>query len=194
MRIGIDFSINHIGVCVEKNDIYTFTIFIGEKQTKKYDILVNAPITTIFYQRNIDKSNYNTEQSTKLADAIKIANMLCDYLDNIIDEDCEIYLEGWSYNSKSNNTLDLVLYGSLVRFFIESRGFGSLNIVSPTEAKKSFTGKGNANKELMIKTFLDLDIDNEFLGYLKKIELDYQKLYHIDDLIDAYAIQYRQNK
>lgn len=189
MRIGIDFSINHIGICIEKNNEYSFTIFIGEKCTKKYDIICKAPINSIFYERNqIDKSSYSNEQQTKLEDAINIAKMVCDYLENVIDEECEIHLEGFSYNSKSNNNLDLVLYGSILRFFISSGCFGHLKIISPTEAKKTLSGKGNANKQQMVEAFMNINIENNFVEYLKNTDIDFCKLRHIDDLVDSFAI------
>ena len=98
--------------------------------------------------RNIDDSNYRSEQKTKMADALMIVNLIIEKLKAIIDDEVIIGLEGFSYGSISSSTLDLAMYNSFLRMkLIENFGSDCLNIISPTEGKKMLFGKGNAKKE-----------------------------------------------
>ena len=130
-----------------------------------------------------------------MADALMIVNLIIDKLKEIIDGDVIIGLEGFSYGSISSSTLDLAMYNSFLRMkLIEKFGSNVLNIISPTEGKKTLFGKGNAKKDDMIQAFIDNRLDdnelmtNAFWRYCKDNAVDFKQPKPIDDLVDAYGI------
>ena len=124
-----------------------------------------------------------------------IVNLIIDKLRSVIDDEVIIGLEGFSYGSISSSTLDLAMYNSFLRMkLIENFGSNVLNIISPTEGKKTLFGKGNAKKEDMIQSFIDNRLDdvilvkNDFWKYCKENGVDFKQPKPIDDLVDAYGI------
>ena len=204
IKIGIDFSLTSPAICVYKNGEYSFISFFNDggkdwRKSKskiyKYHNELNYIIEVIPYTRNIDDSNYRNEQKTKMADALMIVNLIIDKLKEIIDADVIIGLEGFSYGSISSSTLDLAMYNSFLRMkLIENFGSNVLNIISPTEGKKTLFGKGNAKKDDMIQAFIDNRLDdnelmmNAFWRYCKDNDVDFKQPKPIDDLVDAYGI------
>jgi hypothetical protein len=204
IKIGIDFSLTSPSICVYKNGEYSFISFFndGGKDWKKsksksyrYHKDLCDIIDVIPYTRNIDGSNYRSEQKTKMSDALMIANIIIEKLKSIIDSDVVIGLEGFSYGSISSSTLDLAMYNSFLRMkLIENFGSDCLHIISPTEGKKMLFGKGNAKKEDMIQAFIDNrleDVDlinNDFWKYCSKNGVDFKQPKPIDDLVDSYGI------
>ena len=173
IKIGIDFSLTSPAVCVYKDCAYKFISFFndGGKDWKKsksksyrYHKDLCEIIEVIPYTREIDSTNYRSEQKTKMSDALMIVNRIIEKLKTIIDDDVIIGLEGFSYGSISSSTLDLAMYNSFLRMkLIENFGSDCLNIVSPTEGKKMLFGKGNAKKEDMIQAFIDNRLDDNIL-------------------------------
>ena len=90
----------------------------------------------------------------------------------------EVYMEGVAFSSR--RTQSLVELGALnynIRINLIKLGI-PFHIIIPSANKKTFTGNGAADKELMIKTFLMLNPDYQSLvGYIK-----------MDDIADAYAL------
>lgn len=90
----------------------------------------------------------------------------------------EVYMEGVAFSSR--RTQSLVELGALnynIRINLIKLGI-PFHIITPSANKKSFTGNGAADKELMIKTFLMLNPSyHPLVGYIK-----------MDDIADAFAL------
>ena len=90
----------------------------------------------------------------------------------------EVYMEGVAFSSR--RTQSLVELGALnynIRINLLKHHI-PFYIITPSANKKSFTGNGAADKELMIKTFLMLNPSyRPLVGYIK-----------MDDIADAYAL------
>lgn len=204
IKIGIDFSLTSPAICVYKNGEYSFISFFNDggkdwKKSKskayKYHNDLCEIIDVIPYTRKIDDSIYRSEQKSKMADALMIANLIIDKLKEVIDDEVIIGLEGFSYGSISSSTLDLAMYNSFLRMkLIENFGSDCLNIISPTEGKKVLFGKGNAKKDDMIQSFIDNKLEDDALlkcalwQYCKTNGVDFKQPKPIDDLVDAYGI------
>lgn len=207
IKIGIDFSLISPSVCILKNNEYHFISFFNDygkdwykskNKTFQYHRIIkdNDLVELIPYTRNIDDSDYRTEQISKHKDALALAQRIVSRLKEIVgDNAVKIGLEGYSFASKGQSFIDLIIYNSFLRSeIIRTFGEESLVIISPTEGKKHFSGKGNAKKEDMIGAFIDNHINDERVEltrlwqYCKNNELDYKNIKPIDDLIDSIGI------
>jgi len=206
IKIGIDFSLVSPSVCIFKDNQYHFISFFddygenwkeGKSKKFQYHRLLSNYIELCPYTRHIDKSNYRIEQDTKMKSAKEIAYMIVHRLKEITgDEDVIIGIEGFSYGSISSSTLDLALYNSFLRIkLLEEFGDDCIVIVSPTEGKKTLSGKGNAKKEDQIKSFIDNRTKDEFIEknglwkYLNDLkDIDFKNIKPVDDIVDSYGI------
>lgn len=128
---------------------------------------------------------------------MKLALLIINKIKSIVskDEDVKIGLEGFSFGSKGASYIDLIMYNCFLRErIVETFGPDALVIVSPSEGKKHFSGKGNANKEKMIEAFIsnhvcDEKIENtELWKFCSNDELDYNNIKPVDDLVDSLGI------
>lgn len=205
IKIGIDFSLVSPAICIYKDDTYTFISFFDDdnkdwktSKSKKfhYHQELSEIMNLVPYTRFIVKDNYRLEQTTKMKSAHLICNIIVSKLQEIVgDEDVIIGIEGFSYGSISASSLDLALYNSFLRLkLMETFGEDCLQIISPMEGKKTLSGKGNADKNAMIQSFIDNRLEdkdlesNPFWIYCKSHELDYKNIKPIDDLVDSYGI------
>lgn len=170
--IGIDQSLNSSGVCIltynnEKLIDEYFTLVKTAKLTKKEKIAVEG----------LDNFEYNLieivnlkeyENDNHLKEHFKTLNFISvlDKIFNIISEHVNnkrsnIYIvqEGISYGSslRTKSIFDLAGLNYMLRYklldFSKKFANSKFWIIPPTEIKKFATGKGNANKELMVTTF-----------------------------------------
>jgi crossover junction endodeoxyribonuclease RuvC len=76
----------------------------------------------------------------------------------------QIVIEGYSFGSNQAYARSIAELGGIVRFHLAKRGFTPLEI-PPSTLKKFLTGKGNADKNIVLKEVyrryhVDLDDDN----------------------------------
>lgn len=213
MKIGIDFSLTSPSMCVETEKYYRFISLFDKanmdwknSRNKKfhYHRELDGKIDLYSFNRIIDKSDYRKEQYSKLKCAVDLSDYIVQTITRELtrsdepvlscDNPITIAIEGFSYSSKSSSYIDLVMYQSILRSkLFENFPYMKLHIIPPTEIKKKFTGKGNATKEEMIKSFINITEDEKLLKtklhkYCKEQELDYNNIKPIDDLIDAFGI------
>ena len=204
-KIGIDFSLVSPAICIYKNNEYKFISFFDDygKDWKKskskkfqYHNMLSEIMDLIPYTRHIDNKDYRTEQTTKMQSARMIADIIVKRLkEEVNNDEVIIGLEGFSYGSISSSTLDLALYNSFLRIkLLEAFGENCIVIISPTEGKKNLSGKGNANKDLMIDSFISNRLEDDeltncdFWKFCSSNQLDYKDIKPIDDLVDSYGI------
>lgn len=210
IKIGIDFSINSPSMVWCRDDgEYNFVSFFNDegkdwrksksKTLKYHNILYeNNLVEMIPYTRVSVSKEYRQEQKDKMNDAIKLSFLIINKINSIIDkcnDEIIIGLEGFSFNSKGASYIDLIMYNCFLRQkIVEIFGSESLVIISPSENKKFFSGKGNANKEKMIESFISNFVGDEKIKstelwkYCSENELDYKNIKPIDDLVDSYSI------
>ncbi|MCM1218914.1 MAG: hypothetical protein NC548_30910 [Lachnospiraceae bacterium] len=204
-KVGIDFSLISPAICIQyPSGLYRFISFFDDygkdwkkSKTKKfhYHQELYGIMELIPYTRIIEKADYKTEQLSKMKSAKNIAHVIIDKISTIVEGDVIIGIEGFSYGSISSSTLDLAMYNSFLRIkLLETFGDDCIVIVAPTEGKKTLSDVGNANKNLMIESFIQNRLNDEELtktplwNYCKNNNLDYNNIKPIDDLVDSYAI------
>lgn len=191
--VGIDPSINSTGVCILETDDNNkqvnckFYIIKNGKLTKK-ELKAeddNAKIFQYVLYEKLDTSiknmeDYKTLEWNKTKNMINVCKCIKDIVFKYIANNNDIlnvYVcqEGISYGStvKTKSVFDLAGLNYLLRStFINSSICNYFVIASPSEIKKFATGKGNANKEMMVNMFSFIFPDLQ--------------LPKVDDICDAY--------
>jgi len=206
--IGIDFSINSPAICVNIDDdrLKLISFFNtggsnwGLSKSKKWDnhktLMGNDLATVIPYTRQIDQSSYVDEQKSKMKEAIDLSNLIIDTIKPYKDMgEVKVGLEGFSYGSTGQSYIDLIMFNSFLRKdLVNVFGYDNIYIVSPTDGKKKFSGKGNATKDVMIDAFLHNYIQSPLIeklplyNFYKDKQIDYRNIKPIDDIIDSIGI------
>jgi len=199
--IGIDPSINSTGVTIQKynNDNKLikqyFYIIKPNKLTKQEEKINIKNFSYIIYQKydtSIYKDiDFHLFEYYKTLNLINISNTILSIIKKYINKNDNIIvvMEGISYGSsnKTKSIYDLSGLNYLIRYNIIKNEHINLLICPPSEIKKFASGKGNANKELLIDAFLIL-------------YPEYQQIKKIDDLVDSYfmckyaKLSYNKNK
>lgn len=205
--VGIDFSINSPAVCVFDThaETYKFYSFVndGGRSIKKplppgmglYNELPGVTIERFTRSKNL--KNYEDDQFQKIQDAEALACMVGSIFDFENKSVC-YGLEGFSYGSKGNSFIDLIMFNSVLRYAIYKnlKEGDEFKVMSPSYIKKN-AGKGNANKNEMFDFFLKLQEPsvqrNAFWNFCSTqspslIDKNDKLLKPVDDLVDSYFI------
>lgn len=212
IRIGIDYSLNSPSVTIDDDGSLRFISFFNTEgcewnrsnPLKKF--LMHNKLSQYVDMRPYSRTpkektwTYADEQSAKMHDAKLICELIFSELEQYLEKDCLISLEGFAFQSSGAAFIDLILFNSFLRKeIIEKIGADRLEIVAPTSAKK-LAGKGNADKTYMINAFISNKLEDESLActelynWLQTAELDWKNIKPLDDLVDSYFIMRSQTK
>jgi Holliday junction resolvasome RuvABC endonuclease subunit len=95
-----------------------------------------------------------------------------------------VYLEGYAYSSRAGMTFDIGESTGALKMMLWENGIGCTT-VSPTQSKKLATGKGNANKELIMEAFAKVQPWKDLKGILHETEKQNNPS---SDIADSYFI------
>lgn len=177
-------------------DFYSFTACPSLKSyetSKKFQTHrdIQSYTTIIPYTRNIDHTSYQTTEETKTLDAISLSNLIMEKINQFHPD--YVGIEGYSFASHSASYVDLVSYQSILRSQIKKYGY-PLCVISPTQGKMALSGKGNADKTLQIKSFIDnrpnmpFIENNSFWQFLQNYKINEKNPKPIDDIVDSVGI------
>jgi len=203
--VGIDYSLNSPAACVYENGQYDFISFfnypkpefkspIRKTFTIHDELMGRNIISAVMYNRDVASPDFRDKEVKKIDDASKIAELIDDTLKNkymITD----FALEGFSYGSKGNSFIDMIMYNTYLRKkLVESYGLQAFYIFQPSAVKK-LAGKGNCDKLYMVNAFKSNVLEdpclenNLFWQWIQDKEYDPKKIPKpIDDLCDSYFI------
>lgn len=177
-------------------DFYSFTACPSLKSyetSKKFQTHrdIQSYVSVIPYTRNIDHTSYQTTEETKTLDAISLSSLIMDQINQLSPDICVI--EGYSFASHSASYVDLVSYQSILRSKIKENNY-PLIVVSPSQGKKALSGKGNAQKNDQINSFIENKPhipyieNNRFWQFLQNYKINEKKEKPIDDIVDSVGI------
>lgn len=159
MYVGIDLSLTGTGLVVLRDDV---TIYTQKLISTKPDKLIEERIIYIKDEINsIFKRIYDFGNATGY-------------------EIKSVYIEGLSMGSKGSKMFELAGLHFFIRIFLSENGY-NYKVIPPTTLKKFVTGKGNAQKNLMLLNVykrwgVDLDNDNICDAYsLSRMALEEDK-------------------
>ena len=189
LRIGIDPSFSSTGISIVKDNTLLKSYIVTHCKPKVKFNKVSDRFTSIFeyvhycYSTLSDFPETDPEilKTQNIIEATKaIISIILLYKIQYAPQNykIEVYMEGVAFSSR--RTQSLVELGALnynIRINLIKLGI-PFHIITPSANKKSFTGNGVADKELMIKTFLMLNPSYQpLVGYIK-----------MDDIADAFAL------
>lgn len=210
IHIGIDFSLNSPGACVQTADgKYHFITFFnygnriwdeeGRKIPKAFsvhkELMDDEAILGFPYNRQVTSKEFLPRERQKLEDAGNISSLMVDIFSTLFEGDeAKIALEGFSYGSKGNSFIDIIQYNTFLRkALIDKYSIKDLSVYQPSHVKK-LAGKGNANKHYMAEAFQN-DVlndkslrDTKLWKWCKGKDFSTKIPKPIDDIIDAYFI------
>ena len=166
MKVGIDFSINSPGICIEKDNSYIF--YGGIRENRKirkielpsFELINKLRDANVFYIKDYSKSDiYSTQEVLELQDAISLTRQIIEILKAEVEHGSLIGIEGFSYNSRGSSNNKIYGYGYILRYALYDAGF-NFKIMAPKTVKK-IAGNGNYNKQAMIQAFLDNRLNDE---------------------------------
>lgn len=187
--IGIDPSFSSTGISIVKDNTLLKSYIVTHCKPKVKFNKVSDRFTSIFeyvhycYSTLSDFPETDPEilKTQNIIEATKaIISIILLYKIQYAPQNykIEVYMEGVAFSSR--RTQSLVELGALnynIRINLIKLGI-PFHIITPSANKKSFTGNGAADKELMIKTFLMLNPSyHPLVGYIK-----------MDDIADAFAL------
>lgn len=168
---GIDYSLTGPAICVFEGDVFCYDncTFYFLTDVKKHTELIYP---NIFAERFIDW-NQEMERYKSIADwAIEI----------LIGVDA-IALEGYAYGA-TGRVFSLAENTGVLKYKIYELG-KPLTIFTPSEVKKHFSGKGNADKNAMHDAFIKKTaVDLRAVISPNKMDITSP----VSDLVDSYAI------
>lgn len=183
MIIGIDYSMTSPAVCLGQIPFrYDTCKFMFITKNKKLD----GPHSPNIVGHSLYEYTDNLERFTKLADMT---------VDWIISQSSTIWqltgvtpnsigIEGYAFGAKGQ-VFNIGENTGILKYKLAERVSDDINVHSPTTIKKFATGKGNANKELMYKVFVDETGDD--LAQLFEFD-PYTGQSPVSDIIDSYYI------
>lgn len=199
--IALDFSLISPAMTLydSTTQSYEFISFTACPSLKSYEMSkkyethrsISPYVSVIPYVRSIDKSTYSTTEETKTIDALSLSNLIMSQINQFSPDICAI--EGYSFASHSASYIDLVSYQSILRSKIKENNY-PLIVVSPSQGKKALSGKGNAQKNDQINSFIENKPhmpyieNNRFWQFLQKYKINEKKEKPIDDIVDSVGI------
>lgn len=198
--IGIDYSINSTAVCIykegEEEKFFNFQrAHIAKKYMKEFE---ESSIDFTFLDKIPTDLSYVEVENLKIKEAKKVASLIITLLSKYgIEDDLYLGIEGFSYGSAGKRALDLAGFQYILRSRLEESGFiKNWFVFTPGEVKK-FAIKGNASKELMMQTYLEVEADNELTRVMTTGDIASRNpkfTKPIDDLVDSYFIAHYTKK
>lgn len=175
--VGIDFSIASPAVTIEKNnELFFYAIQRKDsKVVRKLNMLNNVTIEIC-----------SNEGLTPFQYYDKMTDMLVRWINSNIGPQLLIAMEDWIYSLRGSALIDIVYATSILRYkLIKKYGEDKLNFYAPTHVKKSFTGNGRADKNMMLEQFKSLGFVFPLAQYVNALDKTQKP---VEDIIDSYAV------
>lgn len=199
---GIDFSLNSPAICIQtRTGLSWISLYHLDrdpalptlKAFKLHEELTGLKaITAVRYARQVSSKGFLERERQKMMDAEKLAHLITDQLQS--HKVSSVAIEGFSYGSKGNSFIDMVVYNAFLRqTMIKRFGIENFHVFTPSAVKK-LAGKGNCNKLYMFEAFKrdqlnDPDLRDSILWqWSQDKEFSREVPKPLDDLIDSYFV------
>lgn len=203
--IGIDFSLNSPSFCILSGSNFYWTSItrsersadsLTKNKKKPFSVLSETDgFEIIFIDRKKIPDDYSGRERTKIIYFYEIAELIWNkILEKVGDRNFKVAMEGLSFSSNGNALIDISMATAFLRLLIIKRvGAENFHVFSPTSIKK-FAIKGNAKKDELYNSLIELKKDetnlNQFTNILRDNKSEWitpagQVNKPLDDLVDA---------
>lgn len=216
--IGADLSLSSSGICIYNGEEIKFFSYTNAKPNNKWVIVGNDYINYTFHQHK-DSKKFTESELLKIKSYDQVTDNIVDDIVNFIgDNDAEMYIESYSYSSKAGKLIDIVTFGTLIRYKLLGYNNIKLNFVPPSSLKK-FSGQyaygtqyqlpkdkkdmcrdesgkaaGSFDKKDLYVVLLNLNLDYGYINFLNENRDDMLNLKNLpkpyDDLNDSLLLVY----
>jgi len=196
MIVGIDFSINSTAMAIKlgrKSLLFSFVPnYVKGKSAFKIHEHFGNSLSIRGYEKLPNSKDASEEQSNKLKNADALSTEIIDIFKCLgIEQIDEIRIEGFSYMSKGNSFIDLIMFNTFLKVKLIQKFGHVIKVVPPKTLKKLYTGNGNATKCDMLRKYLEIN-DTTFSKKVKELDIvkdgEFNIPKPIDDIIDAIGL------
>jgi hypothetical protein len=205
--VTIDFSLNSPGICIFKDNKYSFVGYLKPKTGTKKEQKLQEELNILEDTQILQQPDWTNNEDYSRSEMIKIqrhTQTAKDIIDIIIeitgnDDSFIIAFEGTSFGSSSgtNNIIDMAAGAAILKMEMMSR-LNVINMltVAPSSIKKH-AGSGRLKKDELWVKFLENYLEDEYLndssllsfckssiGIVSKVPKP------MDDLVDAYFLNH----
>ena len=203
--VGIDFSINSPSFCCLKDNNYVWGSLTRsdrtedslKKNSKKPSFVLGdmENLRFIFLNKKELPSEYSERERIKIEYFLEIVDNLWEAIVNEMgDEPFRVAMEGLSFSSNGNSLVDIAMATALLRERIINKiGVENFHVFSPTSIKK-FAVKGNAKKDELYYSLVDLKEEGTNMNELTQVLAENREEWitpkkvvnkPVDDIVDA---------
>ena len=181
--VGIDFSIASPAVTIEKNnELFFYAIQRKDSKIARKLNMLNNVAVEICPNEGLTPFQYYD----------KMTDMLMRWINSNIGPNPLFAMEDYAYSAKGNSLIDIVAATTFFRYkLIKKYGEDKLNLYSPSHVKKTFTGNGKADKNMMLDHFNSLGFVFPFAQYASTLDETKKPL---EDVVDSYAVMTTMKK
>ena len=203
--VGIDFSINSPSFCCLKDNNYVWGSLTRSDRTedslkknskKPFFVLGDMEnLRFIFLNKKELPSEYSERERIKIEYFLEIVDNLWEAIVNEMgNEPFRVAMEGLSFSSNGNSLVDIAMATALLRERIINKiGVENFHVFSPTSIKK-FAVKGNAKKDELYYSLVDLKEEGTNMNELTQVLAENREEWitpkkvvnkPVDDIVDA---------
>jgi len=195
--IGLDFSINSTSACVRNGDKYQYFVFIANYKSGKAPFKIHDAINDLVmicpYEKLSTSKDSIQDSKNKIQNAHTLSKLILRILtiESTIIGTPDIRLEGFSFASKGNSFIDLIMFNSFLRCKLMEKWGNCISVIPPKTNKKAYSGNGNANKWIMLNSFLkksNSELQKRFLELDLKRDQEFVIPKPIDDVVDSISL------
>lgn len=170
--IGIDYSMNGPSICV-LGPSFKESLFYYASTKKK----------SVFTHKNFFGHQISKDYVNNIARYETLANWAVDAIGGCAIDTPKIAIEGYAFGASAGLLANIAENGGMLKYMIYKKWGLTPEIVSPSQLKKWWSGKGNAKKEDMAQALLEREgVDIRLEMMLDTFESP------VSDVVDSYAL------
>ena len=183
--IGADLSLNSSALCIFKDNNLIFKNYTSKNPSYKWFKNSSHLINYTFHEFD-NSSEYTASEVDKLKKYDEITENIKNDVSKIIDgdEEIKIYIEGYAF-SANGKLIDIITFSTLLRYKLLKLPNVHLYFIPPSSLKSFIGGQvyekdkkgvyrnqngkasGSFDKKDMMEALLKLNLDFEYMNYLK---------------------------
>ena len=183
--IGADLSLSSSGICIYNGEDLKLSNYTNNKPTNKWVKASNDFIDYTFHLFKNSKT-FTESEILKLKNYDQVTDNIVDDIVNYIgNNEADMYIESYSYSSKSGKLIDIVTFSTMIRLKLLGHSNINMNFIPPSTLKKisgqyvyetdkkgmcrNEEGKaaGSFDKKDLYMVLLNMNLDYEYIDFLK---------------------------